>query len=42
LQTGNVRMARTLGLNVQFGQAQKELADSLGITTDALTEQEIM
>ena len=26
LQTGNVRMARTLGLNVQFGKAQKELA----------------
>lgn len=42
LQTGNVRMARTLGLNVQFGQAQKELAASLGKTTAELSEQEIM
>ena len=42
LQTGNVRMARTLGLNVQFGKAQKELADSLGIATDALSEEQIM
>ena len=42
LQTGNVRMARTLGLNVQFGQAQKELATTLGKTTAELTEQEIM
>ena len=42
LQTGNVRMARTLGLNVQFGQAQKELATTLGKTTEQLTEQEIM
>ena len=42
LQTGNVRMARTLGLNVQFGKAQQELADSLGIATGALSEQEIM
>ena len=42
LQTGNVRMARTLGLNVQFGNAQKELAKTLGKTTQELTEQEIM
>jgi len=42
LQTGNVRMARTLGLNVQFGQAQKELAAELGKTTEELSEQEIM
>ena len=42
LQTGNVRMARTLGLNVQFGQEQKKLAAQLGITTAELTEQEIM
>ena len=42
LQTGNVRMARTLGLNVQFGQAQDKLAKELGKTTAALTEQEIM
>ena len=42
LQTGNVRMARTLGLNVQFGKAQQELAKSLGKTTDELSEQEIM
>lgn len=42
LQTGNVRMARTLGLNVQFGKAQKELADTLGKTTEELSEQEVM
>lgn len=42
LQTGNVRMARTLGLNVQFGKAQQDLAKSLGKTTQELTEQEIM
>jgi len=42
LQTGNVRMARTLGLNVQFGKAQKELAAELGKTTEELSEQEIM
>lgn len=42
LQTGNVRMARTLGLNVQFGRAQKELAKELGRTTESLTEEEIM
>jgi len=42
LQTGNVRMARTLGLNVQFGKAQQDLAQSLGKTTNELTEQEIM
>ena len=42
LQTGNVRMARTLGLNVQFGKAQQELAKTLGKTTKELTEQEIM
>jgi hypothetical protein len=42
LQTGNVRMARTLGLNVQFGQAQQALAKSLGKTTQELTEQEVM
>ena len=42
LQTGNVRMARTLGLNVQFGKAQRELAKELGIATSALSEEEIM
>ena len=42
LQTGNVRMARTLGLNVQFGKAQQDLAKSLGKTTAELTEQELM
>lgn len=42
LQTGNVRMARTLGLNVRFGQANKELAKTLGKTTESLTEEEIM
>lgn len=42
LQTGNVRMARTLGLNVQFGKAQQDLAKELGKTTAELSEQEIM
>ena len=42
LQTGNVRMARTLGLNVQFGNAQQELAKTLGKTTAELSEQEVM
>ena len=42
LQTGNVRMARTLGLNVQFGKAQQELAKELGKTTEELSEQEVM
>lgn len=42
LQTGNVRMARTLGLNVQFGVSYKRLAKELGKTTEELTEQEQM
>jgi len=42
LQTGNVRMARTLGLNVQFGKAQQDLAKELGKVTAELSEQEIM
>ena len=42
IQTGNVRMGRTLGLQLQFGQAQREMADSLGKTVDQLTDTEII
>ena len=42
LQTGNVRMGRTMGLNLQFGKAQEVLAKSLGKTTAELTEQELI
>lgn len=40
ITSGNVRMARTLGLQVSFERAYKRMADSLGVTTDALTEQQ--
>ena len=42
LQTGNVRMGRTMGLNLAFGKAQEELAKKLGITTSELNEQQVM
>lgn len=40
IQTGNVRMARTLGLQVDFQGALQETAKQLGKTTDELTEEE--
>lgn len=42
IQTGNIRMGRGLGLQLQFGKAQQNLAKELGITTDELTEQQII
>jgi hypothetical protein len=40
IQSGNVRMARTLGLQVSFEQAYARTAAALGKTTDELTMQE--
>ena len=40
ITSGNVRMARTLGLQVSFQQAYEDLADELDITTEALTQQQ--
>lgn len=42
IQTGNVLMGRRLGLNLDFAAANKRLAASLGITTDALTQEQRM
>lgn len=42
VQTGNIRMARTIGLNVSFASGQKELANQLGVTTQELTQQQII
>lgn len=40
IQTGNVRMARTLGLQVSFQKGYERMAAQLDKTTDELTEQE--
>jgi hypothetical protein len=40
IQTGQTEMARTMGLTVNFSQAYEQLADSLGISVDALSEQQ--
>lgn len=40
ITSGNVRMARTLGLQVSFQEAYERTAKSLGITTLALTQQQ--
>lgn len=40
--TGRVALARTMGLQVQFGNAQKRMADDIGKTVEELTEQEII
>ena len=40
IATGNVRMARTMGIQVDFNAAYKEMAKQLGITTDELTAQQ--
>lgn len=42
LQTGNVLMGRTMGLNLDFAGSQKKLAASLDITVDQLSQAEIM
>lgn len=40
ITSGNVRMARTMGLQVNFNQGYQKLAIELGKSTDALTAQE--
>lgn len=40
IATGNVEMARTMGLNVNFQKAYQNMAESLGKSTSALTETE--
>ena len=40
IQTGNIRMARTMGLQADFRGALQKLAKELGKTTAELTEQE--
>ncbi|MFH1603816.1 MAG: hypothetical protein ABIH03_07910, partial [Pseudomonadota bacterium] len=40
IQTGQPRILRTIGIMVQFEQAYKKAADTLGKTTETLTEQE--
>jgi hypothetical protein len=40
IQTGNIRMGRTLGLQLSFQGAYEKMAKSLGKSTQALTEQE--
>ncbi len=40
ISTGNVRMARTMGLQVNFNAGYEKMAEQLGKTTDELTEQE--
>ena len=40
--TGNIRMGRTIGLQLQFGRALQQTAKQLGKTTAELTEQEII
>jgi hypothetical protein len=40
ISTGNVRMARTMGLQVNFNKGYEEMAEQLGKTADELTAQE--
>lgn len=40
ITSGNVRMARTLGLQVSFQDAYKKMAQEVGIATTALTQQQ--
>ena len=40
ITTGNVRMARTMGLQVDFNKGYHDMAEQLGKTTDELTAQE--
>jgi len=40
IQSGSVRMLRTLGINVSFQQAYDKMAKTLGTTSEALTEQQ--
>lgn len=40
IKSGQVEVLKTLGLNVSFEASYKKMAESLGITSDALTEQQ--
>ena len=40
IKSGEVEVLKTLGLNVSFEASYKKMAATLGITTDALTEQQ--
>jgi len=40
ISTGNVRMARTMGLQVDFNAGYEKMAEKLGITADALTAEQ--
>lgn len=42
LQTGQIRVLRTMGLNVSFEQSYQKLADSMNKTTDELNDNERM
>jgi len=42
IQTGQIRVLRTIGLNVNFEQSYKKLAARIGKTTDELTDYEKM
>lgn len=42
IQTGQVRILRTIGLNLTFEEGYKRLAKEMGKTTEELTEQEKM
>lgn len=42
IQTGQERMLRTIGLNVQFADGEKKLAEQLGKTTEQLTQHELI
>ena len=40
IQTGNIRMGRTLGLQLRFQVAYERMAKRIGVATDELTEQQ--
>ena len=40
IQTGNIRMGRTLGLQLRFQAAYERTAKAIGVATDDLTEQQ--
>ncbi len=42
LQTGHIRILKTIGLNVDFLKSEKELADALGKKRDELSDTEVM
>lgn len=40
ITSGNIRMARTLGLQVSFQESYKKMAEEIGVATTALTQQQ--